>query len=319
MPTPQLLDVARDRIRAKHYSLRTENAYLQWIRRFTRYHRGRHPRDMGGPEVQAFLTWLATERRVAAPTQNQALAAILFLYRHVLELPLPWLDGVVRARKSEHVPVVLSREEVARVLDLLTGTEWLVCAVLYGSGIRLSECVELRIKDIDLEYRELVVRGGKGGKDRVTVLPARLVEPLRTQSDRVHALYKADRSAGYGGVALPFALARKYPNAATSFAWQYVFPARSLSRSPDSGSWVRTHANQRAFQRAMQQAVARSGINKPASCHTLRHSFATHLLEGGQDIRTVQELLGHADIETTMIYTHVLQRGGRGVLSPLDR
>src|SRR5450432_1167071 len=262
MPTPQLLDVARDRIRAKHYSLRTENAYLQWIRRFTRYHRGRHPRDMGGPEVQAFLTWLATERRVAAPTQNQALAAILFLYRHVLELPLPWLDGVVRARKSEHVPVVLSREEVARVLDLLTGTEWLVCAVLYGSGIRLSECVELRIKDIDLEYRELVVRGGKGGKDRVTVLPARLVEPLRTQSDRVHALYKADRSAGYGGVALPFALARKYPNAATSFAWQYVFPARSLSRSPDSGSWVRTHANQRAFQRAMQQAVARSGINK---------------------------------------------------------
>ena len=229
MSVPQLSDVVRDRIRAKHYSLRTENAYLQWIRRFVRYHRGRHPRDMGGPEVQAFLTSLATERRVAAPTQNQALAAILFLYRHVLELELPWLDNVVRARKSQHVPVVLSRDEVARVLGLLTGTEWLICAVLYGSGIRLSECLELRIKDVDLEYRELTVRGGKGGKDRVTVLPARLVEPLRIQCDRVRALFTADRAAGYGGVALPFALARKYPGAATSFAWQYVFPARSLS------------------------------------------------------------------------------------------
>ena len=319
MATPRLLDVVRDRLRAHHYSPRTEQAYIQWIRRFIRFHKDQHPRDLRGPAVEAFLTNLAVERHVAASTQNQALAAILFLYRNVYDVDIGWIDGVVRAKTSEHVPVVLSRDEVARVLGFLTGTEWLVCALLYGSGMRLTECLQLRVKDLGFDYKEIVVRNGKGQKDRVTILPDRLVASVQVQLDRVRALFNSDREAGSAGVSLPYALHRKYPDAATSWGWQYVFPARALGRDRESGRWVRRHVDQRHIQRAMHSAVRESGLAKPASCHTLRHSFATHLLEAGNDIRTVQELLGHAAVATTMIYTHVLQRGGRGVLSPLDR
>ena len=255
---------------------------------------------------------------MAAPTQNQALSAILFLYRQVLELPLPWLDGIVRARTSEHIPVVLTKDEVDRVLNFMTGTESLVCTVLYGSGMRLTECLRLRVKDLDFGYKQFVVRDTKGNRDRVTVLPERLVDSLKQQLERVKALHELDRAAGHGAL-LPFGLARKYPAAPTSWNWQFVFPARSLCLDSDTRQWVRPHAQVRPIQRAMNQAVTRSGITKPASCHTLRHSFATHLIENGYDIRTVQELLGHADVSTTMIYTHVLERGGLGVRSPFDR
>ena len=319
MPAPRLLDVVRDRLRTGHYSVRTENAYLQWIRRFIRFHRGRHPRELGAENVKDFLTWLAVERKVTAPTQNQALCAVLFLYRHVYQTPLPWLNELTRGRSSEHVPVVLTREEVAKVLGFLTGTEWLVCSILYGSGVRLSECLELRVKDVDLEYRQLVVRSGKGAKDRVTVLPDKLVDPIRTQLERVRACHETDRAAGRGGVAVPFALARKYPGAPTSWPWQYLFPSRRLVQEPDSKKWLRAPVGAQVIQRAMQRAVAKCGLAKHATCHTLRHCFATHLLESGQDIRTVQELLGHRDLQTTMIYTHVMKKGGRGVMSPLDR
>jgi integron integrase len=319
MSAPRLLDVARERLRTKHYSGRTENAYVQWIRRFVWFHQGKHPRLLVAADLEAFLTWLAVARKVSAATQNQALAALLFLYRDVLDMNVPWLGGITRARASEHVPVVLSRDEVARVLGFLTGTEWLVCSLLYGSGMRLSECLQLRVKDVDFNYRQLVVRDGKGHKDRVTVLPDKLIPPLEVQLERIRVLHASDRTAAHSGVSIPPGLRRKYPGAATSWAWQYVFPARGLSEERETGLWVRHYAHPRVFQRAMQEAVRKSGVAKPATCHTLRHCFATHLLEAGQDIRTVQELLGHNDVKTTMIYTHVLQRGGRGVLSPLDR
>jgi len=319
MPGPRLLDVARERLRAAHYSPRTENAYLHWIRRFVRFHRGRHPRQLSANDIESFLTSLAVDRKVAAPTQNQALSAILYLYRQVLELDMPHLQTVVRARTSEHVPVVLSREEVSLVLGHMTGTEALVCAVLYGSGMRLMECLQLRVKDVDFGFKEFVVRSGKGFKDRVTVLPAKLVDGLKTQLERVKALHTADLAAGRAGVSIPYALARKYPGAGLEWSWQYVFPARTLYRDRDSKLWVRGHAHPRAIQYAMRRALYQSGVTKNASCHTLRHCFATHMLEAGNDIRTVQELLGHADVKTTMIYTHVLQRGGRAVISPLDR
>jgi integron integrase len=319
MATPRLLDVVRDRLRAHHYSPRTEKAYIQWTRRFIRFHKGHHPRDIRGPGVEAFLTFLAVERRVSASTQNQALAALLFLYRDVYGVELGWIDGIVRARTAEHLPVVLSREEVARVLGFMTGTEWLVCSLLYGSGMRLTECLQLRVKDVGFDYKEVTVRDGKGRKDRVTVLPDRLIPPLREQLERVRTLFEADREANSGGATVPYALHRKYPDAPTSWCWQYLFPARWLCRDRATGRWVRHHVQPRNIQRAMATAVRQSGLSQPATCHTLRHCFATHLLETGQDIRTVQELLGHADVKTTMIYTHVLQRGGRGVLSPLDR
>ena len=316
---PRLIDVCRDQLRMRHYSLRTEEAYIQWVRRYVRFHRGKHPRALEAADIEAFLTWLAVERKVSAATQNQALAALLFLYKEVLGVEVPWVSGVVRAKTSEHVPVVLTREEVARVIGLMTGTEWLLCSLLYGTGVRLGEALAVRVKDLEFDYRQLVVRNGKGQKDRVTVLPDKLIEPLKQQVERVGMLLAADIAAGRGGTELPAGLRRKYPAAATTLPWQYVFPARGLVRDAQAGHWVRPHAQARIFQRAMQAAVRDSGIPKPASCHTLRHSFATHLLESGQDIRTVQELLGHADVRTTMIYTHVLQRGGRGVLSPLDR
>jgi integron integrase len=316
---PRLLEQVRQRIRAKHYSYRTEKTYLHWISRFICFHGLRHPREMRGPEIERFLTSLAVERKVSASTQNQALSAILFLYRDVLDIELPWLDGVVRARRPERRPIVLTREEVGRVLARLDGAQWLVASLLYGSGLRILECLQLRVKDVSLDRCEILVRDGKGQKDRVTVLPMALIPHLRVHLDRVRRLYEADRAAGRPGVSLPFALRRKYPQAATSWGWQYVFPSRTFCRDPYSGESVRHHLHPQNLQRSVRIAVHAAGIAQQASCHTFRHCFATHLLEDGYDIRTVQELLGHSDVKTTMIYTHVLNRGGRGVLSPLDR
>jgi integron integrase len=316
---PRLLDAVRARMRLKHYSLRTEVAYVQWIRRYILASGKRHPRDLGGVEVEGFLTRLATEGRVAASTQAQALSAILFLYREVLALDLPWMENVVRAKKSQHVPTVLSRGEAARVLQQLQGREWLMASLLYGSGLRLMECVRLRVKDVDFERNEIVVRDGKGRKDRRTVLPSTLVAALRRQCEEVRTVHRRDLDAGFGEVWLPNALARKYRKAARETSWQYLFPATRRGVDPLSGKQRRHHIDEKVLQRAVQAAVRAAGITKPAGCHTFRHSFATHLLESGSDIRTVQELLGHKDVATTQIYTHVLNRGAGGVLSPLDR
>ncbi len=315
----QLLDVVRDRIRARHYSLRTEQAYVFWIRRYIRFYRMQHPRDLGAPELEAFLTHLAVDAKVSASTQNQALAAILFLYRAVLEIKLPWLESVVRAKPSTHLPVVLSRDEVQCVLGFLSGTPWLIANLLYGSGMRVLECLQTRIKDIDLSRCEILVRDGKGSKDRVTVLPQALVPALQQHIAKVKGMFDADRQAGKPGVSLPYALARKYPHAPITWGWQYVFPSRTFCRDRYTRDFVRHHLYPQTMQRAVATAVHAAGITKPAGCHTFRHCFATHLLEDGYDIRTVQELLGHSDVKTTMIYTHVLNRGGRGVKSPLDR
>jgi len=314
----RLLEQVRDRIRTRHLSYRTEKTYLYWIRRFLWFHDLQHPRDLGAPEIEAFLTSLAVNNRVSASTQNQALAAVLFLYRDALELKLPWLSDVVRAKRPVHIPVVLTRSEVQSILARLQGTIWLVASMLYGSGARINECLQLRVKDVDLARRELVIRDAKGQKDRVTVLPESLVPHLRDHLARVRTLYEADRAVNRPGVALPFALRRKYPDAAMSWPWQWLFPARSFCRDPYSGEYSRFHLLPQNVQRAVKEAIRAAGIEKPASCHTFRHCFATHLLQDGYDIRTVQELLGHADVKTTMIYTHVLNRGGRGVRSPLD-
>jgi integron integrase len=315
---PRLLAQVRNRIRRKHYSIRTEQAYVEWIRRFVLHHNKRHPRDMGAAEVEAFLTHLAVERRVSASTQNQAKSAILFLYKEVLGEPLPWLEGIESAKRPERLPVVLTCEEVESILAHLSGTVGLMIRLLYGTGMRIMECVRLRVKDIDFAGGEIMVRHGKGGKDRVTVLPQRLAAPLGEHLGRVRKLHETDLEAGYGEVYLPDALARKYPGAPRQWAWQYVFPSRTRSVDPRSGTVRRHHADEKALQRAMQQAVRRAGVAKLATPHTLRHSFATHLLQSGYDIRTVQELLGHKDVSTRMIYTHVLNKGGRGVVSPLD-
>jgi integron integrase len=315
---PRLLDQVREAIRIRHYSIRTEQAYLQWIRRFILFHGKRHPREMGGPELTAFLSDLAVKHNVAASTQNQALHAILFLYRNVLRIDLPWLDEVQRAKKPQHLPVVFTREEIKALLAQLQGTTWLMAMLTYGSGLRLLECLRLRVKDVDFHYRQLLVRDAKGQKDRVTILPNSLVEPMRTHLARVRHLHETDLRDGYGRVHLPHALATKYPNADREWGWQYVFPSSRRSIDPRSGNERRHHAPEDALQRAVKQAIRKANIVKPGSVHTLRHSFATHLLESGYDIRTVQELLGHADVKTTMIYTHVLNRGGRGVVSPID-
>jgi integron integrase len=316
--SPRLLEQVRDSIRARHMSFRTEKTYLYWIRRFIRFHKLRHPREMGATEVEAFLTSLAVDNKVAASTQNQALAAVLFLYRDVLQVDLPWLASVIRAKRPLHLPVVMTRAEVQRVLANLTGTEWLIVSLLYGSGMRVTECLQLRIKDVELSRHELLIRDSKGQKDRVTILPDSLVAPLKEHLARVRLLFEADRDAKRPGVALPFALQRKYPHAATSWGWQWIFPASAFCRDPYSGEWVRFHLHPQNVQRSVKLAIRKAGVDKPASTHTFRHCFATHLLEDGYDIRTVQELLGHADVKTTMIYTHVLNRGGRGVRSPLD-
>ena len=315
---PRLLDQVRHRCRVKHYSIRTESCYVDWIRRFILFHDKRHPADMGAPEVEAFLSHLAVNRNVAASTQNQALAAILFLYREVLEIELPWLEGVTRAKRPPRLPVVLSESEVQRLLAQLEGTPLLIASLLYGSGLRLMEALRLRVKDVDLERNEIIVRSGKGGKDRHTVLPARLIPSLRAQLDRVKTLHEQDLLDKLAPVYLPHALERKYPNAGRELAWQFLFPSEKPSVDPRTGVRRRHHIHESRVQRAIRNAVRRARLNKPASSHTLRHSFATHLLEKGYDIRTVQELLGHKDVRTTQIYTHVLNRGGLGVRSPLD-
>jgi integron integrase len=315
---PRLLDQVRGKIRLKHYSIRTEQSYLDWIKRYIIFHDKQHPASLGAPEVEAFLTHLAVKRRVAASTQNQAKSALLFLYRDVLNNELPWLDNVEKAKTPQRLPVVLTRAEVQALLTCLEGTDWLMGSLLYGAGLRLMECVRLRIKDVDLERKEILVRDGKGNKDRVTMLPLALVQPMKQQIARVRQQHTLDLRAGAGSVYLPNALAVKYPNAAHEWFWQYVFPAAKTSVDPRSGAVQRHHLSEQNLQRAIKQAVRDADLSKPASPHTLRHSFATHLLEGGYDIRTVQELLGHNDVSTTMIYTHVLNKGGRGVHSPLD-
>lgn len=316
---PRLLDEVRRVLRVKHYSLRTEHIYVGWIRRFILSNGKRHPRDMGPAEVERFLSLLAVESRVAASTQNQALSALLFLYREVLRIELPWLAGVTRAKRPLRVPTVLSRDEVTRVLARMDGRPWLLASLLYGAGLRLMEALRLRVKDVDFDRGEITVRDGKGGKDRHTVLPRSLVAPLRREVERAHLLHRADLLAGFGEAWLPFALARKYPSAAREFGWQYVFPAPRRSHDPRDGHERRHHFDEALLSRALKRACREAGVVKPVSAHTLRHSFATHLLESGSDIRTVQELLGHKDVRTTQIYTHVLNRGGHGVLSPLDR
>jgi integron integrase len=315
---PRLIDEVRGRLRTKHYSLRTEQAYVGWIRRFILANGKRHPRDMGGPEVERFLSGLAVEGRVAASTQNQALSALLFLYREVLGVELPWMENVVRAKRPQRVPTVLSRDEVQRLLSAMEGRSWLLASLLYGTGMRLMECLRLRVKDVDFARNEITVRHGKGGKDRRTVLPQSLVAPLKREVDRAQLLHQRDLAEGYGATQLPFALARKYPQAATEFGWQYLFPSLNRSRDPLDSVVRRHHLDDSVLARALKRARAQAGILKPVSAHTLRHSFATHLLEAGYDLRTIQELLGHKDVSTTQIYTHVLNRGGRGVLSPLD-
>ena len=313
-----LFEVARERMRTLHLALRTEQAYLQWMRRYVKFHNRRHPRDMGPAEVEAFLTHLAVVAKVGASTQNQALQALLFLYRQVLGIELPWLENVTRAYRPKRLPVVLSATEVRSVLSHLEGTSWLIANLLYGSGLRLMEAHRLRVKDLMIERGEIMVRDAKGGKDRVTVLPAALVAPLREHLGKLFDRFEQHRKSREPGVSLPTALARKYPTAAIQWGWQWVFPSDSLCRDPYTGGSTRHHQHEKVVQRAVQTAVHRAGISQPASCHT-RHCFATHLLEAGSDIRTVQELLGHADVGTTMIYTHVMGKGAMGVRSPLDR
>ena len=317
-PPRKLLDQVRDAMRLKHYSLRTEDTYVEWIRRYILFHQKRHPKDMGVADIEAFLTHLAVVDQVSASTQNQALSALLFLYRYVLNIKLDQPIHATRAKRPERLPVVMTRDETRRVISALAGQEQLMAQVLYGAGLRLMECVRLRVKDIDFTRRQIVVRAGKGDKDRVTMLPESLVQPLHNHLDRIELLHQHDLSTGRGTVYLPEALARKYPNANREWGWQYVFPADNLSTDPRTGLTRRHHFNERNLQRAVKQAVKLAGLTKPASCHTFRHSFATHLLENGYDIRTVQELLGHKDVRTTMIYTHVLNRGGLAVRSPLD-
>jgi len=316
---PKLLDQVRDRIRVKHYSIRTETQYVQWIKRFILFHNKRHPQEMGTTEVEAFLTHLAVNGHASASTQNQALSALLFLYKEVLGIDLPWLNNVVRAKQPQRLPVVLTRTEVREVLVRMKGMHGLMANMLYGTGMRLMECVRLRVKDVDFERNEILIRDGKGGKDRVTMLPSSVVTGLQAHLEQRRTLFEDDNRIGKANVFLPDPLADKYPNAATEWRWQYIFPSGRYSIDPRSGMERRHHIDEKLLQRAMKKAVQAAGLAKLATPHTLRHSFATHLLEAGYDIRTVQELLGHSDVSTTMIYTHVLNKGGRGVLSPLDQ
>jgi integron integrase len=309
----------RDAIRLRHYSLRTERAYIYWVRGFIRHNAMRHPREMGAQEVTAFLTHLATVRNVAASTQNQALAALLFLYREVLGVELPWLDGIHHAKRPRRLPVVLGRAEARALLAHMDGTHGLMARLMYGTGMRLMECLALRVKDLDLERREVTIRQGKGGKDRRTIFPSTLVGPMRDHLARVREIFAADRAAGVPGVELPGAYGRKNPGAAKSWGWHWVFPQATLSVDPRSGIRRRHHVFEQTFSRSLARAARAADLSKPVTAHVLRHSFATHLMESGYDIRTVQELLGHKDVSTTMVYTHVLNRGGRGVVSPLDR
>lgn len=316
--SPRLLEQLRDAVRRRHYSYRTEKAYLHWARRYILFHRKRHPAEMGEHEVGMFLTHLAVERRVFASTQNQALNAILFLYKQVLNRDIGLIEGVTRAKRSQRLPAVLSRDEVQAVLMRLSGRVWLMAGLMYGAGLRVTECLRLRIKDVDFGFRQILVRDGKGKKDRAVPLPRAMTAALRMQIEVVSRIHAADLADGFGEVSLPCAIGRKYPNAPRELGWWYLFPASHRSRDPYTGRIKRHHLDESVIQRAVKQAVVAAGIRKPVSCHAFRHSFATHLLADGQDIRTIQELLGHKDVSTTMIYTHVLGVGARGVASPFD-
>ena len=318
MEKPKLFDRVRAVARVRHLSLRTEQAYSDWIKRFILFHRKRHPEEMGTEEIRQFLSHLAVDGKVAASTQNVALCALLFLYRDVLGIELPYVEGIQRAKRPTRVPVVFTRAEAAALLSHLSGTYRLIAGLLYGSGLRLMEALRLRVKDLDFGYMEILVRDGKGEKDRRTILPRPLVEPLRQRLDGVKVLHEQDLREGFGDVYLPYALARKYPNAAREWAWQYIFPSSKLSVDPCSGVTRRHHASSDSVQREVKRSIRAASIMKHSGCHTLRHSFATHLLEDGYDLRTIQELLGHSDVRTTQIYTHVLNKGGRGVRSPLE-
>ncbi len=315
----RLLDQVRDAVRVRHYSYRTEQAYVGWIRRFVLFHDKRHPAEMGADEIRRFLTALAVQRHVSASTQNQALAGLRFLHREVLGRDPGWIDDVVRAKRPERLPIVLTRGEIGRLFAHLDGATWILAALLYGGGLRLMEGLRLRVHDLDFERGEILIRHGKGGRDRVSVLPTIAAAPLTDHLDHVRTRHAADRAAGLGMVRLPDALARKYPNAAGEWGWQWVFPAARICTDPRFGPPTRYHLHESAVQKAVHGAARRAGLAKPVGPHTLRHCFATHLLEDGYDIRTVQELLGHRDVKTTMIYTHVLNRGGRAVASPADR
>ena len=319
VPPPRLLDQLRDRIRYRHYSLRTEGVYIHWVRRYILFHGQRHPRDLGPEHVTAFLSSLANDRHVSPATQNQALSALLFLYKDVLAIDLPWLNGIARAKRPRRLPVVLTQAEARSLLAEMSGTHALMARLLYGTGLRLMECLQLRVKDVDLARCQLIVRQGKGAKDRMTMFPRSLVEAMQHHLAGVRVMFLADRRAEVAGVELPHALEVKKPDSGKTWAWHWVFPQSTLSRDPRAGIVRRHHAYDQTFSRALSRAAHKAGIEKPVSAHTLRHSFATHLMEAGYDIRTVQELLGHKDVSTTMIYTHVLNRGGRGVVSPLDR
>jgi integron integrase len=316
---PKLMDQMREALRSRHYSRRTEQAYCPWVERYIRFHKMRHPAEMTEPELNAFLTHLAVDEKVSASTQNQALSALLFLYRYVIGYEIGDLGQVIRARQPKRLPVVMTRDEVRAVLAEMTGDTWLMASLMYGAGLRLMECLRLRVQDIDFGQGEITVRDGKGGKDRVTVLPESLVQPLRQHLLDVRAIHRRDLSEGWGRVLLPSALDRKYPNAPAEWAWQWVFPQERRWKNPKTGEQGRHHVHETILQRAVKDAVRRAGVAKHVGCHTFRHSFATHLLESGYDIRTIQELLGHKSVNTTMIYTHVLNRGGQGVRSPIDR
>jgi integron integrase len=317
-PPKKLLDQVRDAIRLKHYSYRTEQTYIQWIRRYILFHNKRHPKDMGVPEIEAFLTHLATQENVAASTQNQAFSSLLFLYRHVLDIQLEDRINALRARNSRYLPTVLTVAEVQAVIKKMSGVHYLLAMLLYGSGLRLQEALQLRIKDLDLAQRQIVIRNAKGGESRVTILPESAVTLLQKHLTEIKKLHLFDLNQGYGATKLPFALVKKYENASREWIWQYVFPSLNLSKDPRTGQVLRYHLHPSGLQKAVKQAVRCANIQKRVSCHTFRHSFATHLLQSGYDIRTIQELLGHKDVKTTMIYTHVLNRGGRGVISPID-
>jgi len=314
---PRLLDQMKAAIRTKHYSLKTEKSYVQWIRRYIYFHEKQHPQEMGALEVQRFLSYLAVEKHVSASTQNQALNALVFLYKHVLRKELGSIDAV-RARRPKHLPTVLTKKEAQRVLAHLSDTKQIMARLLYGSGLRLMECLRLRVKDVDIAAKQIIVRDGKGFKDRVTILAETVVPALKEHLVRVKALHKDFLSRGFGEVELPYALEKKYPNAKYEWCWQYVFPARSVSTDPRSGARRRHHIHESSLQKAVKKAARLSGISKHVGCHTFRHCFATHLLEAGVDIRTVQELLGHKDVKTTMIYTHVMKKPGINIISPLD-
>lgn len=315
---PKLLNQVRNVIRTKHYSIRTEQAYTDWIRRYICFHNKQHPEKLGEKHISEFLTYLAVQKKVTSSTQNQALCAIIFLYKNVLDVPIGELENLIRAKKPQKLPVVFTRDETKQILLQLSGVSWLMCQIIYGAGLRIMECVRLRVKDIDFNYRQIVVRNGKGEKDRVTILPNIIVDELKRHLLKVKKTHENDLNAGFGKVYLPYALERKYKNANREWAWQYVFPAARRSIDPRTDLERRHHISETVPQRAAKQAIRNAGVHKAGSCHSFRHSFATHLLEAGYDIRTVQELLGHKDVSTTMIYTHVLNRGGKGVQSPGD-